>query len=129
MISQKNINSKHMWGKNSSRRKFLKFFGLSAGMTVAGTTAFAGLIDSSEHIRKLNPQQKEFMIRYEKWMDEFIEAIHLKKKEPGNAENQKKIMKLSEQASEWKPQLSEYMKDPEFIAVYQVCIQRMKKEI
>lgn len=117
-----------MFETQSSRRNFLKVIGATAGATVASTTAFAGLIDHAE-IRKLNPEQKEFMLTYEKWMDEFIDAIRIKKKEPGNLENHKKMMALSERAATWKPKLTEYMKDKTFALIYQDAIQRTTKEI
>lgn len=112
----------------SSRRSFLKILGVSVGATVTSTTAFAGLFDHSE-IQKLNPEQKEFMLTYEKWMDEFIEEIRIKKKEPGNIENQKKMMALTERAASWKPKLTEYMKDKTFALIYQDAIARTTKEI
>ncbi len=112
----------------SSRRKFLKILGVSAGATVASTSAFAGLIDHTQ-IQKLSPEQKEFMLIYEKWMDEFIEAIRAKKKEPANVENHKKMMLLTERATTWKPKLTEYMKDKTFALIYQEAIQRTTKEI
>lgn len=112
----------------SSRRSFLKILGVSVGATVASTTAFAGLIDYSE-IQKMNPEQKEFMLTYEKWMDEFIEVIRTKKKEPGNLENHQKMMVLTERAAAWKPQLTEYMKDKTFAFIYQGAIERTTKEI
>lgn len=112
----------------ASRRKFIKIIGVSAGATVASTTAFAGLINHTE-IHKLNPEQKEFMLNYEKWMDEFIDAIRIKKKEPGNLENNKNMMALTERAATWKPTLTEYMKDKTFALSYQFAIERTTKEI
>ena len=112
----------------SSRRKFLKVIGVTAGATVAATTAFAGLLNHFE-IEKLNPEQKEFMLTYEKWMDEFIDAIRIKKKEPGNLENHQKMMALTERAAAWKPKLTEYMKDKTFALNYQDAIARTTKEI
>lgn len=112
----------------SSRRSFLKILGVSVGATVASTTALAGLIDHSE-IQKLNPEQREFMLTYEKWMDEFIDAIRTKKKVPGNIENHKKMMALTERAATWKTKLTEYMKDKTFALIYQSAIERTTKEI
>lgn len=112
----------------SSRRNFLKVVGVAAGATVASTSAFAGLIDHSK-IEKLNPEQKEFMLTYEKWMDEFIDTIRIKKADPGNLENHKKMMALTELALAWKPKLTEYMKDKTFALIYQDAIARTTKEI
>lgn len=112
----------------SSRRNFLKVLGVTAGTSVAAAGSFAGLIDHSE-IQKLNPEQKEFMLVYEKWMDEFIKAIRAKKKDPGNVENNKKMTELAERAAVWKPKLTEYMKDKTFALIYQEAIQRTTKEI
>lgn len=112
----------------SSRRSFLKILGVSVGATVASTTVFAGLIDHSE-IQKLNPEQREFMLTYGKWMDEFIDAIRTKKKDPGNIDNHKKMKELTERVAAWKPKLTEYMKDKTFALIYQDAIARTTKEI
>ena len=53
--------------KESTRRKFLKFLGLSAGATLVSSKLMAGII-KPEDIRKLNPHQQEFMVDYGKWM-------------------------------------------------------------
>jgi hypothetical protein len=117
-----------MTEKESTRRKFLKFLGLSAGATFVSTKALAGII-KSEDIKKLNPNQQEFMVRYGKWMDEFIDVIRIQKKDPANSENNKKMIALTERAEQFKPELSEFMKDETFSLVYKVSIERMSKEI
>ena len=55
--------------KESTRRKFLKFLGLSAGATLVSSKMLAGIV-KPEDIRTLNPHQQEFMVDYGKWMDE-----------------------------------------------------------
>ena len=114
--------------QQSTRRKFLQILGLSAGATLAGTSVLAGVIDHSE-IHRLNPEQQEFMLRYGKWMDDFIEVIRIQKKEPDNIENHKRMMVLTETAQPWQVQLTEYMKDEKFFLIYNASIERMKNEI
>lgn len=117
-----------MQSKQSTRRKFLKLFGLSAGASLVSATALAGIVDETE-IRKLTPQQQAFMLRYEKWMDEYIEVIRKKKTDPHNQENKNKMTELSNQAEKFKPELAEFMKDETFQIVYKASIERMTKEI
>jgi len=117
-----------MTDNQSTRREFLKTLGLSAGATLAGSGVLAGIIDN-EQIQRLNPEQQEFMIRYGKWMDDFIEVIRIQKKDPGNLENHNRMMALTDTADQWRPQLNEYMKDEKFSLIYQASIERMKKEI
>jgi hypothetical protein len=117
-----------MTEKDSTRRKFLKFFGLSAGATMVAGPALA-LFTNVQDIRKLNPEQQDFMIDYGKWMDEFIEVIRIQKTNPGDAINQKKMIALTHRAEEFKPQLNLFLKDESFALIYRASIERMTKEI
>ncbi|MCX6292647.1 MAG: hypothetical protein NT126_12945 [Bacteroidetes bacterium] len=117
-----------MTEKKSTRRKFLQFLGLSAGATLASTTSLGNFI-SREEVRRLNSEQQEFMMEYGKWMDEFIEVIRIQKTDPGNMENNKKMIALTETAEQWQPRLTEFMKDETFALIYHASIERMKKEI
>lgn len=117
-----------MTEKSSSRRKFLQLLGLSAGASLIPSNSVAGLVDHTE-ILKLNPEQQEFMLQYEKWMDEFIEVIKVQKTDPKDVKNNENMIALTHRAEEMKPQLSEFMKDDTFSKIYQVSIQRMTNEI
>ncbi len=117
-----------MSDKQSSRRKFLQFLGLTAGATIVSKNVFAKGFDHTE-IRKLTEKQQEFMFRYEKWMDEFIQVINVQKTEPENMENQKKVMSLSKLSEEFKPELDEHMKDETFAFIFRISIERMTNQI
>ena len=112
----------------NSRRDFLRIVGLSAGTVLFSTGVFSSYIDKTE-VRKLNPKQQEFMLRYGKWMDDFIDVIRKKKAEPGSQEHHKVTMTLSDIAANFKPELTEYLKDKNFELVYRAAIDRMSKEI
>lgn len=112
--------------ESTTRRKFLKMLGLSAGATL---TASSVLGTESERILTLNKEQQEFMLLYERWMDEYIKVIHIQKADPHNAANHKRMLELSEIADEWKGQLRTFMQDKNFSIIYQASIERMKKEI
>lgn len=114
--------------QSSTRRKFLKFFGFTAGATLVASPALALFTDSRE-IKKLNAEQQVFMNEYGKWMDEFIEVIRIQKTDPRNSENQQKMIALTHRAEEFKPQLDVFMKDETFAIVYKASIERMTKEI
>jgi hypothetical protein len=114
--------------ENTSRRNFLKKAGLTAGATLTASGVLASLVKTDE-IMQLNPEQKEFMLEYGKWMDDFIEVIRSQRKNPSDLENQKRMMALTAVAELWKPKLNEYMKDEKFSLIYHASIERMKNEI
>ena len=117
--------------ENNSRRKFLRsgiITVATAGTALISTNAFSAFINQAEVLR-LNPKQQEFMLRYGKWMDDFIDVIRRKQAEPGNQEHQKVIAKLSEKAEGFKPELTEFLKDETFAIIYQASIDKMSKEI
>jgi len=114
--------------QQSSRRDFLKLLGLSAGVPLVGTSALAAFNDHPK-LRELNPKQREFMTRYRKWMDEFLEAARMKKAHPENLVNGLKMMDLSEKAAAFKPELAEHMKDETFALIFKITLEQMGKEI
>ena len=114
--------------EQASRKDFLKVAGLSVAATILSNKTMAGVV-KQEEILKLNDKQREFMLKYDKWMDEFIEVIKIQNQDRNNTENNLKREALSNQAEEWRPQLTVYMKDPTFSTIYQASIQRMKVEI
>lgn len=113
---------------NSSRRNFLQMLGMSAGASLIGKSALAAFTNTEE-IKKLNPQQQEFMMRYGKWMDEFIDVIRVQKDSPDDLENHKKMIALTERSEQLQPELTEHMKDETFSLIYNLSIERMTKEI
>lgn len=113
---------------NSTRRKFLKIFGITAGATLISPISTAANLDQSE-IKKLNSEQQEFIVLHEKWMDEFIEVIRVQKTHPEDSVNNKKMIAITEQADEFRPKLNEFMKDGVFALIYKMSLERMSKEI
>ncbi|MDP3354214.1 MAG: hypothetical protein Q8S44_10800 [Flavobacteriaceae bacterium] len=112
----------------SDRRKFLKYLGLSTTATLASNSAFASFTDTSE-ILKLNSEQQEFMMRYGKWMDEFVEIIKIQKSETESIENHQKMMEITNKVKELQPELFEFMKDKTFAIIFQASIKRVTVEI
>jgi hypothetical protein len=113
---------------STTRRKFLELLGLTAGATIAGTTVFGKSV-SNEEILTLNAEEQEFMLMYERWMDEFLKVIKIQKNEPQNIENHKRMIALTEIADEWKTQINTYMQDKKFATIFHASIERMKNEI
>lgn len=111
-----------------TRKKFLKLFGLSVGAALVSTDVFANS-PVAEEIRELTASQQKFLLGYEKWMDEFIEVIKVKKADPDNSDNKKRMHALTERAEKFKPEINEFMKDKTFSLVYRKSIERMTKEI
>lgn len=112
----------------STRRKFLQYLGLSAGATLVSSGALAA-ISAHDDIKKLSSAEREFMLDYGKWMDEFIEVIKVQKTDPDNSENNRKMITLTDSAEKMQPQLTEYMKGERFALIYQASIARMRNEI
>jgi len=117
-----------MSDQQSTRRRFLKFLGLSAGATLASSGAVAAFSNSTE-ILKLNSEQQEFMIRYGKWMDDFTKVIRIQKTDPENAENNKNIKELSKKAEAFQPELKVFMQDKIFEVIFKESIKRVTVEI
>ena len=117
-----------MSDSNSTRRKFLKIFGLTAGATLIGSVSSAAQFDLTE-IKKLTAEQQEFILLHEKWMDEFIEIVRVQKTAPEDPENNRKMIAITERADAFKPQLNEFMKDGIFALIYKISLERMSKEI
>ena len=111
------------------RRSFLRKLGLTVGATIAASSMVSANIMNSTNTMNISPDQKLFMDNYEKWMDEFIEVIKIQKVDPENYENNKDIVKLSEQAKKWQNQLTVYMKDEDFARYYMTATERMTLEI
>ena len=117
-----------MLDSKATRRNFFKFLGLSAGTTLISQASFGAHLDQTE-IKKLNDEQKEFILLHEKWMDEFIEVIKVQKTSPEDQENNKKMIAITEMADEFKPTLNEFIKDGTFALIYKMSLERMTKEI
>jgi len=117
-----------MSDNQSSRRKFLQALGVTAGTTLIGKATIAAFT-TDEEIMKLNPEQQKFMIRYGQWMDQFIEVNRLRKAEPANAEHNRKLMQLTEEAETFRPELNGHMKDDVFSLVYKLSIERASREM
>ena len=115
--------------QKSSRRKFVKLLGLSGAASVVAPSAIAKGFNDDSEILKLNTEQQEFMIRYGKWMDEFIEVIRIKKKSPEDQKNNEKMIALTEKVQKMKPELTEFLKDETFSMIYMASIKRVKDEI
>ncbi|HMT29769.1 MAG TPA: hypothetical protein PKD91_10850 [Bacteroidia bacterium] len=113
---------------NSSRRSFLQFLGLAAGSTLVSSSALATFTNTDD-IKKLNPEQQEFMIRYGRWMEEFMEVIRIQKTDPDNMDNNHIMISLTEQAEKLNPELSLFMKDENFALIYHASIQKMRSAI
>ncbi|MDO9261429.1 MAG: hypothetical protein Q7U08_05770 [Flavobacteriaceae bacterium] len=114
--------------QENNRRNFIKNIGLSVTATMASSSIFASFINQSE-IKQLKPEQQEFMMRYGKWMDDFIENIRIQKTEPESMENHQKMMEITNQVIELQPELTEFMKDNTFALIYFASIKRVTDEI
>ncbi|MFZ4582968.1 MAG: twin-arginine translocation signal domain-containing protein [Paludibacter sp.] len=112
------------------RRDFLKKLGLIGGAAaltgVGGVSAL--LIDKKDEI-VLTAEQKQFMDKYENWLEDFRDMAKYQKIDPEHLENNKKLMALSEEASKWQQELVQYMKDENFARYYMIVSERVTNVI
>jgi len=112
-----------------SRRTFLTKLGLTIGAGVAGGEKLSAKVLNSKTEFPLLDEQQQFMDRYENWMDEFIPVIKSFRANPNDAVAKKQIAELSEEAENWRVQLTEFMEDENFARYYMTATERMTKEI
>jgi uncharacterized protein YllA (UPF0747 family) len=114
------------------RRDFLKKLGLIAGATAvatAGVTGVAEIISEQKETFILTQAQKDFMDKYEKWLEEFHDMAKFQKTDAENLENNQKLMALANKAQLWQKELTEYMKDENFARYYMVVTERVTATI
>ena len=114
--------------QDNSRRNFLKLLGITASASLLSKNVLAGFVDRDK-IKKLNPNQQVFMVRYGQWMDEFTEVVRKRKIDPDNIDALKRMMELSEESEKLKPELQEFLKDEDFALIFQASIDRVTREI
>ena len=107
----------------------MRKLGLTFGASMTASSMVSASIQESAKEIKISQEQAEFMEVYEEWMDEFIEVIKIQKRDPENHDNNRNIVKLSEQAKAWQTQLEGYMKEDNFARYYMVATERMTLEI
>lgn len=112
------------------RRDFLKKLGLIGG--AASLTAVGGVVgllaDQREEI-VLTPEQKQFLDKYENWLEDFREMAKFQKIDPEHLENNKKLMALSEEAAKWQGELVQHMKNENFARYYMIITERVTNVI
>lgn len=116
----------------STRRDFLKKLGLAVGATALASTGIsqaAEIIQNKKEEFPLTPEQKEFMTGYVKWLEEFRSMVKVQKVNPDDLDNNKKLMKLSDEAGKWQKELIEYMKDDNFARYFMVVTERVTTTI
>jgi hypothetical protein len=112
-----------------TRRAFLAKLGLTVGTTIAASTKLSATVLNDKMEFPLTAGQQEFMENYEKWMDKFIPAVKAQRENQDDMKAKTEIVKLSEEANKWQPQLIEYMKDDNFARYYMTVTERTTKEI
>ena len=98
--------------RDNSRRGFFKKLGLVVGATAIVDTDVLADINPSKYSNVA--ERNEFLSRYEKWVDQYIEVVEEEKKKNINISNKKRIMELSAEADGWQNQIKEYIKHDDF---------------
>ncbi|MFA8434610.1 MAG: hypothetical protein ACEPOZ_08855 [Marinifilaceae bacterium] len=111
--------------KNSSRRKFLKHFGVAVGATsLIGADAFAAAERKSNFEKQIN-----FLSKYEVWVDQYVEVIESEKKNCNNIVNKHRIMELAAQAENWQEDIALCLHHEEFRERYIKLSKRLANAI
>ena len=113
---------------DKDRRDFTKKVGLTVTATALATSGVNGaseIILNKKEEFPLTTEQTNFMIKYEKWLDEFHDMAKLQKVSPEDKENNQKLMNLSKEAEKWQKELVEYMKDENFARYYMVVSEKV----
>jgi hypothetical protein len=62
-------------------------------------------------------------------MDDFAEMAVILKKDPENFEYRKKMLELTNQAQEYRPELTKHLKDPVFSMIHKESIKKVMNQI
>lgn len=112
----------------STRRGFLKKLGLTAGAVALATAS-----NATSFVEKfpfpLTDEQRDFMVKYELWMDNFMEVIAARKINPDDLAANKRMMQLTDEAESWQAEVVRHMQDPNFARNYMTATERMTKAI
>ncbi len=94
-----------------NRKDFLKTVGLGLGaMAVGMPSAFAGYSDDES----LSQEEKSFLSEYESWLKEFQGFVNKRNEDTLDIDNNMRLMELSKEAEQRKPQMEKYMEDRKF---------------
>ncbi len=121
-----------MDGYESTRRDFLKKLGLIATTTAVAASGFAqveNLISNKKEEFPLTPEQRNFMVKYEKWLEEFHDMAKFQKIDADHLDNNKKLVALSEEAKTWQHEIIEHMKDDNFARYYMIVTEKVTTTI
>ncbi len=112
-----------------TRRKFLSTLGLTVGSVAIGGAKLSATILNNKKEFALTKEQQELMEKYEAWMDNFIPAIRAQRENQEDVTAKAKIMELSQEAENWRAQLTEFMEDDNFARYYMTATERLTKEV
>ena len=105
-----------MSNQNSTRRGFLQKFGVTVGATAIIDKEV--LADINLNHFSSEKDRKDFLLRYETWINDYIEVVEKEKLSNSEISNKHRIMELSEQANGWQSQIKEYLKYEDFKGQY-----------
>ncbi len=101
-----------MSNQNSTRRGFFQKLGLTVGAAaLIETEAFA---DINLNRYSSAEDRKNFLLKYETWVNSYIEVVEKEKLSKSDLSNKHRIMELSEQANGWQDQIKEYLMHDDF---------------
>lgn len=104
----------------TNRRNFIKKAGL-----VFGATALVGstekLISSSslfDHSALANEEQTQLLIRFENWVNEYIEVVEKEKIKNREFKDNQAITSLPSEIEKWMPEIKKHLGDKQFATEY-----------
>jgi hypothetical protein len=100
-----------------SRKSFLKKLGMVVGAgAVAPFATASGVTFRNDEM--LDDEQKEFLLVYESWLEEFHGIVKLQKSGLETATTRKQMIELTARAQEWRHQLEVHMLNHNFAQHY-----------
>lgn len=105
-----------MSNQNSTRRGFLQKLGVTVGAVALINNEV--LADINLNSYSSEQDRKDFLLKYEIWINDYIEVVEKEKLSNSEISNKHRIMELSEQANGWQPQIKEYLKHEDFKGKY-----------
>lgn len=113
--------------KNSTRRGFLQKLGVTVGATALLDKEVLADINLNRYSSEKD--RKDFLLKYERWINDYIEVVEKEKLSNSDISNKHRIMELAEQANGWQSQIKEYLQHEDFKGKYIVLSMQLADSI
>ncbi len=103
----------------TNRRNFIKKAGLVLGATtLVGSTQMIPTSSLIDHSILANEEQVQLLIRFEKWVNEYIEVIESEKIKNREFKNNQALTAYPSEIEKWMPEIKKHLGDKQFATEY-----------